>query len=254
MKILAVIGSPRTNGFTYRTVQALEREIVAVDPSVSFEYLQLSQVNLGLCKGCFQCLAKGEERCPLKDDRDMIETKMREADGILFSSPVYVCNVSGIMKNFIDRFAYRCHRPDFNGKKAMVVATTGAIGLASTLFALSFSVGTWGFSVVEKLGLAFDPNGIKENAIDDKKHQAIVKAARGFYRKLSVQRLPKPGLVKLIGFKLQRKAFAKASQDSPDYLFWKSKGWLEKGCKFYYPVRVGIVKNLIASLLNMRSV
>jgi multimeric flavodoxin WrbA len=81
----------------------------------------------------FNCISKGGDLCPLKDDRDMIEEKMQEADGLVMVSPVYVMQVTSLMKNFIDRLAYRCHRPLYHGKKAIVLSTTGGMGLDKTL-------------------------------------------------------------------------------------------------------------------------
>jgi multimeric flavodoxin WrbA len=34
----------------------------------------------------------------------------------VFASPIYVEDVNGAMKNFIDRMAYNCHRPRFFGR------------------------------------------------------------------------------------------------------------------------------------------
>ena len=50
---------------------------------------------------------------------------MDAADGIIFASPVYVNDVSGIAKTWIDRLAYVCHRPAFAGKCAYLIATVG---------------------------------------------------------------------------------------------------------------------------------
>jgi len=36
---------------------------------VEFDYLFLRDQNLKLCKGCFVCVTRGENLCPLKDDR-----------------------------------------------------------------------------------------------------------------------------------------------------------------------------------------
>jgi multimeric flavodoxin WrbA len=44
---------------------------------VKYEYLFLKDVNLGLCKGCYMCMLRGEDQCPLKDDRATIEKNVR---------------------------------------------------------------------------------------------------------------------------------------------------------------------------------
>ena len=98
MKILAVIGSPRNNGNTYEAVKLIEDELNIKNPGIEFEYVQLGSANLKPCKGCFTCIERGEEKCPLKDGRETLEFKMQQADGVIFASPVYTYNVSWIRK------------------------------------------------------------------------------------------------------------------------------------------------------------
>ena len=124
MKILAVMGSPRGKGAGYKIVQKIEDRMKAMG-NVEFEYLFLKDANLKLCTGCYTCMAKGEEKCSLKDDRPAIEQQLLAADGVILSSPMYVLNVSWLMKNFIDRFAYRNHRPRFHGQKVLIVVNMG---------------------------------------------------------------------------------------------------------------------------------
>lgn len=127
MKILVIHGSPRPHGNTYRVVTHIEEAMKATDSEIEFEWVYLSRINLQPCKGCYRCLELGEAQCPIKDDREQLETKMHAADGVIFSSPVYVANVSALFKNFVDRFAYICHRPRFHHKKALVVTSTGSV-------------------------------------------------------------------------------------------------------------------------------
>ena len=68
MKILAVIGSPRGRGAGYQVVKKIEERMKALG-EVEFTYLFLKDANLKLCAGCYTCMAKGEDKCPLKDDR-----------------------------------------------------------------------------------------------------------------------------------------------------------------------------------------
>lgn len=87
---------------------------------LEIERISLGQLDLNTCRGCRVCFDKGEEKCPLKDDVLSIRDKMILADGILAASPVYVEDVNGIMKNWIDRMAFNCHRPAFAGKSAYI--------------------------------------------------------------------------------------------------------------------------------------
>ena len=91
MKVLAIIGSLR-KGNTLDVVQEVEKHMKELG-EVEFEYLFLKDANLELCKGCFNCLTKGDEFCPIKDDRVEIEKRMLESDGVILASPVYVHNL-----------------------------------------------------------------------------------------------------------------------------------------------------------------
>jgi hypothetical protein len=36
---------------------------------LEFDYLFLKESNLEMCEGCFACIPRGEDKCPLKDSR-----------------------------------------------------------------------------------------------------------------------------------------------------------------------------------------
>lgn len=153
MKLLLINGSPKRNSTTFQIVKKVVEEMKAIDSLIESEEIYLCDADLAMCKGCYQCLSLGENRCPLKDDRELLEQKLTEADAVIFSSPVYVANVSALFKNFVDRFAYLCHRPRFHGKKAMVVCSAGSDGAGIVNILLTIAVETWGFDVVQKLGV-----------------------------------------------------------------------------------------------------
>jgi len=252
MKILAIMGSPRGKGKTWQLTRRVEEHMQSADPTVEFEYLFLKDTDLQACRGCFLCLSKGEQFCLLQDERAALQAKMDAADGVIFASPVYVYNVSGLMKNFIDRFAYVCHRPRYHGKPALVVSTTGGVGLEAVLPILSFIAGTWGFNVVHRLGMAIDPNRASEAVRAAEQSQAQVKAqkaAQVFLRALNTARPPVPSLIGVAAFALQKRAFGGGAQDMADYQYWKSKGWLEPDAHYYYPASINPFKRFLAATL-----
>jgi len=249
MNILAIIGSPRVNGNTYKTVRLIEQRLAEKDNEIKFEYVQLSKANICTCKGCFICIEKGEENCPLNDDRNNLEFKMKQADVVIFGSPVYTYNVSWIMKNFLDRFAYRCHRPDFHGKKAMVVISTGAVGLGVVGSILSFIIGTMGFITCAKVGLTYAPLHERDDIKSLKEMRKFNKQVDLFYSKIINTGVIKPSFIKLLTFKMQQRAFSKALQNSADYKFWSNKGWLDSKENYYYKMHVGKIKNSIVYLI-----
>jgi multimeric flavodoxin WrbA len=249
VKLLAIVGSPRPNGNTFKIVTSIEQHLTTHYDNLNVEILQLSKVQLSQCKGCFVCIEKGESHCPIQDEREAIEAKIKMADGVIFASPVYTYNVSWIMKNFLDRFAYRCHRPDFQGKKTMVVVTTGAVGLGFVRRVLAFMLETMGFVVNAQAGVTCPPAHEIDAVKASKELRQLHIVVDRFYQSLLDAEPSKPSFVKLLSFKMQQKSFSKAPKDSADYKFWNEKKWLDPSTRYYYPAQIGGFKNAAASIL-----
>ena len=195
-------------------------------------------------------LAWGEERCPLKDDRENIEKQILASDGVIFTSPVYAMNVTALMKNFLDRFAYTLHRPRFFNQYTMIVCTTGALGLKETIDRLSV-VQFAGFKIVHTLGLVTHPLiSPKSKSKNDKK---VAKAAQKFHSMIIAGRPPSPRLINLIAFRGQQASFSLSHQfglGDADYKYFNERGWLDERRQYYIDVKVNPLKNLIAVLLG----
>ncbi len=244
MKILAIMGSPR-KGDSYEIIRLFEEKMKALG-QVQVEYLFLKDLHLEICRGCNVCFFKGEAMCPLKDDRAMIEQKIMESDGVIFSSPSYVVNVTGLMKNFIDRFAYRCHRPRFFDKYALLVSCAGGFGLTQTIQAMDWAARTWGFNIVRKLGvLSFR---FADESYNRKSRLKIERSAERFYQAIANKEPMVPSLLSVIGFRLQRLYFAKPGEENSDYQYWKQNGWLEPDVVYYCPAKINIFKRVLAPL------
>jgi putative sterol carrier protein len=72
------------------------------------EYFKLKDYNIKDCTGCYTCWTKSPGECifdnkKVEDDMSMFRKKYREADLVVFASPLYIFNVSGILKTFMDR-------------------------------------------------------------------------------------------------------------------------------------------------------
>lgn len=247
MKILTIIGSPRKKGNSYQAAKELEEEMKHRG-DYDFEYLFLKDTHLEICRGCFNCISKGGDLCPLKDDRDMIEEKMQEADGLVMVSPVYVMQVTALMKNLIDRLAYRCHRPIYHGKKATVLSTTGGMGLDKTLKYMKDIAEVWGYDVAEECGLTTPPFPYSEK-LTKKNQDKIVKSAEKFDEALkSVVNSKLED--KSVGFNryLTFRIFKTISEDVKDYLpadyqFYKNK-------EYYHPVKIGIFTKIATGIMT----
>lgn len=101
MKITVFNGSPRAErGNTHVIVEAFLEG--ASKAGAEVENIFLAKKKIGPCLGCFTCWTKSPGVCAIKDDMAGLLPKFI-ADIIVFATPLYVYNVTGIMKNFLDR-------------------------------------------------------------------------------------------------------------------------------------------------------
>lgn len=244
MKILAIIGSLQKKGNTYRVVRQIEEKLIEYDKSIGFEYLFIADMNIQMCKGCFCCIAQGEAKCPLRDDRANIELKMQEADGILLAAPNYAMGVPGIMKNFIDRFAYTLHRPCFFDKVFMAITTSGGtIGMKQALAQLSIL--SAGGKLAAKLGVSVPP--IPMAGLDRKAAKGIQKTSATFYRCLQKHSRRLPGAGDWAYFHAFKTftTFACYQKVCPaDYSYYKDKG------EYFYPLSGHIMRRLLGKIFK----
>lgn len=105
MKIIALNGSHRGDrGFTQFLLDKLAAG--AIEAGAQFETVVLTKFKINRCLGCQECKTeKSYLRCVYedKDDVTKIFAKMKEADIIIYATPVYVFGMSGLMKTFLDR-------------------------------------------------------------------------------------------------------------------------------------------------------
>ncbi len=105
MKILAINGSHSgKRGYTHFLIEKIFAG--AKDAGAVCEEITLAKLKINICKGCSVCnTEKHLQECIYeeKDDVAMIFNKMREADIIIYATPIYVFNMSGLLKVFLDR-------------------------------------------------------------------------------------------------------------------------------------------------------
>jgi multimeric flavodoxin WrbA len=125
MKILAINGSPRTIRSTTRKLANFVLE-GAAEAGAETEMIDLCDARVTPCTACEGCSFNGI--CVYDDDVPALVARMKEADGIVFASPVYIDNVSGQMKIFFDRLADAIHYQVLAGKYGCSVASTHTSG------------------------------------------------------------------------------------------------------------------------------
>jgi multimeric flavodoxin WrbA len=244
-RVTAFVGSARKKS-TYNAVRQFLDNLKSLG-GVEYEIVALSDHRLGTCRGCKLCFEKGEEFCPLKDDRDVLIEKMMVSDGVVFASPNYSFQVSAIMKIFLDRLGFVFHRPRFFGKTFTSIVAQGIYGGNKIVKYLDFVGNGLGFNTIKgSCFTALEPMTEKEKQKIDR---ALAGQSRRFYERLVKPAYPVPTLFKLMAFRMGRTSMRLELDDSSrDYTYYKDKGWFESD--YYYPTRLGILKKLAGSLFD----
>ena len=109
---MAVNGTYRSGKTTTRlTEKALEG---AASMGAETEMILLKDKRIEYCRNCLTCyrdLTSEIAPCVIDDDMDEILETLRDADGIIFSSPVHCGFMTGLMTVFFERTVWRVCRP-----------------------------------------------------------------------------------------------------------------------------------------------
>jgi len=101
MKVICFNGSPNKEGNTYHAIK------IAVDElekeGIETEIVHVGNKLIRGCIACGQCSKNKNEKCVLPDD-DVNEwiQKIKQADGIIFGSPVHYAALGATMKSFLE--------------------------------------------------------------------------------------------------------------------------------------------------------
>lgn len=157
MAILVIWSSPNTEGLTAASKSQIIHGIQAAGKEV--EEIHLNRMKIDRCLACGNgwgnCQVKGT--CILPDAFESVYASMREAEGIVFVTPVYWHDLAESLKSFLDRLR-RCetaHNHDLVGKYCMLVACAGGSGMGAipALDKLEQTLDHMKLEVVERLPL-----------------------------------------------------------------------------------------------------
>jgi multimeric flavodoxin WrbA len=117
MKVIGIAGSLRSKSNTLLYVKtALE---VLKKEGLETELISLKGKEIKPCIGCYDCAKKKKGVCTIKgDDFNEILGKMREAEGLILGSPVYLSSVVPQMMALLARATFVSYWSDkfFTGK------------------------------------------------------------------------------------------------------------------------------------------
>lgn len=105
-KILGIAGSMKSENSSSQYLLSVALEAAAgVGPDIDTEMVRLRDYHIIPCEGCGNCM--NNTRCHLladpADQYSLLYEKMQDADGFIFSSPVYALGLPAQWKNWLDR-------------------------------------------------------------------------------------------------------------------------------------------------------
>ncbi len=150
MKILGICGSRREESNTNKLVKT-----VAESSQCEFELIHLGICNIKPCTGCSMCMMS-EGQCVIDDDMQAINEKLMKTDSLIIGAPTYFMDVSGSVKDLIDRSSaifFRGVGPEYHpdmpwlgqrplaGKPAVIITTVAGGGHERAIETLSICIG-----------------------------------------------------------------------------------------------------------------
>lgn len=248
MNVLVISGSPRKKD-SYLICREIGNELKKYDSAIDFEYLQLSESDILDCKGCGICFQKSELLCPCREDEiSDIKEKMKNADAIILSCPVYAYQVTGQMKKFIDRLSYLFHRQELWGKPVLIVITTDGGGSKQVYKYLKMTVSGWAMDLVGDVQIISpmyfenrEPKGVFQynKRIYAKGQKKIKIMAKKLYEKMSQPNNKVPTYYDIFLFSCLR---SKIYTSDADRIYWKEKGWID--APYFYNVKLNPIKRV----------
>jgi len=165
MKIVIINGSPRKNGATAKILKYIEEILITEEhENCKIDFINVNECDIQTCIGCSACFKIG--KCLINDEGNKIASKISNADAVIIGSPVYASNVTGVLKNFIDRGNFVMGQLLCN-KKVFNIVTYENAGASSTLKILNQLSIFSGGAVSAKLKIK---NKLNENPMDNKQN------------------------------------------------------------------------------------
>ena len=112
--IVIVNGSPKKESVSEKLSLKFVESLKLDNKTCKTQVFKLAQMNIKNCTGCLTCKLTGI--CPQSDDMIKIKNSLREADLIIFSSPVHISHVSSLFHNFLERSITDLHTFEYFGK------------------------------------------------------------------------------------------------------------------------------------------
>jgi multimeric flavodoxin WrbA len=224
MKI-AVIHGQNHKGSTYTITKLLIDRLAGSTDEIS----EFQTNNMSSCTGCFNCIARGEEKCPHRAAVKPVMEAIESADIVIAESPNYCMGMSGQLKTFFDHAAYRwiSHRPHPSMKKkiGVAVSTTAGMGAGATAKSIRKQMFWWGISKTYQVSEAVA--AMNWNEVKPEKKRKITAKADRLSKKIAgnIGRV-RPGFRSRLMFGIMKMQQKGNTWNPVDKKHWEENGWI----------------------------
>ncbi len=223
MKVVGVLSSPR--GKKSNTLKLMDAALQgATEAEAEVEAIDIAKLKIKYCIACDSCHEKGE--CTIKDDFNLVMSRILTADGIILSSPNYITNVTAQLKTLFDRSPLMVHEQLFEGKYGFSLTTAGSVEVDFVLNIMNNYMKTCGGNTIGGVGCAMSQGPSElETAIEKSREMGkdLVKAIN------EKRQYPEQEVAQ----KTWREQFkyvllANKDQWTHNCDYWMEKGWIQK--------------------------
>jgi multimeric flavodoxin WrbA len=124
-RLLIVKGSPREYGNSATLAGQVAAGAEAAGAEVESYYLHGMRIQA--CDACDFCQGEADIGCVIEDDMQLLYPKIREADALVYASPVYWFTISAQLKLFMDRCYGLGGGSDYIGDHALAGKRIGVL-------------------------------------------------------------------------------------------------------------------------------
>lgn len=117
-KTILIGGSSRKNGTCSNILRLFQK--ILQQKGIIFS---LAEKRIGFCNACLLCDKSRKVNCVMQDDFQLFIKEVEKSKNIVFVTPIYGGDITGIMKNFIDRTNHYFNFNKWKGKKMFLILT-----------------------------------------------------------------------------------------------------------------------------------
>ena len=121
MRVLVLRGSPRKEGNSATLMNYFLKGLMKSN-SHHFDDYFINELNISPCQGCLYCASSKNHECQTKDDMQDIYLAYRDADLIVFATPMYWGYMTVQLKIVMDRMEALAWEY-FYGKTLVIIIT-----------------------------------------------------------------------------------------------------------------------------------